>query len=148
MIPIKKLGRMKIHNRKRLESCSLFECPRCGRKVIRPTGEGKRLTACSQSCSQIGKRRGAYKESVIISGYEYIYSPEHPNAMKSGYIGKHRLVLESKLGRYLMDGEIAHHVNENKLDNRPENIELMTFSKHSSFHAKRKARENGKFIAV
>lgn len=38
MIPIKKLGRMRINNRKNLESCSLFECPRCGSRVIRPTG--------------------------------------------------------------------------------------------------------------
>lgn len=27
MIPIKRLGRMRINNRKRLEYCSLFECP-------------------------------------------------------------------------------------------------------------------------
>ena len=81
MIPIKRLGRMRVNNRKNLEYCSLFECPRCGSRVIRPTGEGNRLTACSQSCSQLGIRRGPYKESVIISGYEYIYMPEHPNAM-------------------------------------------------------------------
>ena len=97
MTPIKRLGRMRINNRKRLESCSLFECPKCGSLVIRPTGEGNRLTACSQSCSQLGIRRGSYKKSVIISGYEYIYMPEHPNAMKSGYVGKHRLVLENKI---------------------------------------------------
>ena len=72
MIPIKKLGKMRINNRKNLEYCSLFECPRCGSRVIRPTGEGNRLTACSQSCSQLGIRRGPYKESVIwIERYEY-----------------------------------------------------------------------------
>lgn len=148
MIPIKRLGRMRINNRKNLEYCSLFECPRCGSHVIRPTGEGNRLIACSQSCSQLGIRRGSYKESIIISGYEYIYKPEHPNAMKSGYIGKHRLVLEKKLGRFLKSDEVAHHVNENKLDNRPENIELMSFSEHSRLHAKEKVRKHGKFITI
>lgn len=148
MIPIKKIGKMRINNRKNLEYCSLFECQRCGNQIIRPTGEGNRLTACSQSCSQLGIARGAYKDSVIISGYEYIYNPKHPNAMKSGYVAKHRLVLEQKLGRFLKDGEVAHHINENKLDNRPENIELMTFSEHSSHHAKEKWRERGGFIAV
>lgn len=68
---------MRINNRKRLEYCSLFKCPKCGSLVIRPTGEGNRLTACSQSCSQLGVRRRSYKKSVIISGYEYIYMPEH-----------------------------------------------------------------------
>lgn len=53
MILIKRLGRMRINNRKRLEYCSLFKCPKCGSLVIRPTGEGNRLTACSQSCSHI-----------------------------------------------------------------------------------------------
>ena len=148
MTPIKRLGRMRINNRKRLESCSLFECPKCGSLVIRPTGEGNRLTACSQSCSQLGIRRGSYKKSVIISGYEYIYMPEHPNAMKSGYVGKHRLVLENKLGRFLKNNEVAHHVNENKLDNRPENIELMSFSEHSSLHAKEKWEERGGFVTI
>ena len=135
MIPIKKLGMMRINNRKNLEYCSLFECPRCGSRVIRPTGEGNRLTACSQSCSQLGIRRGPYKESVIISGYEYI-------------VGKHRLVLENKLGRYLRDGEIAHHVNENKLDNSPKNIELMSFSEHSGLHAREKWEERGGFVTI
>lgn len=148
MILVKKLGRMKINNRKNYESCSLFECPKCGKQVVRPTGEGNRLTACSQSCSQLGVTRGAYKESVIISGYEYVYKPTHPNAMKSGYVAKHRLVLEKKLGRFLNKNEVAHHKNENKLDNRPENIELMTFSEHSSFHAKEKWRERNGFVTV
>ena len=92
---------MRINNRKRLEYCSLFKCPKCGSLVIRPTGEGNRLTACSQSCSQLGVRRKSYKKSVIISGYEYVYMPEHPNAMKSGYVGKHinaRIFQNSKIG--------------------------------------------------
>lgn len=130
MILIKRLGRMRINNRKRLESCSLFKCPKCGSLVIRPTGEGNRLTACSQSCSQLGIRRKSYRKNVIISGYEYVYMPEHPNAMKSGYVGKHRLVLE------------------NKLDNSPENIELMSFSEHSRLHAKEKWEERGGFVKI
>ena len=74
--------------------------------------------------------------------------PEHPNAMKSGYVGKHRLVLENKLGRFLKNNEVAHHVNENKLDNSPENIELMSFSEHSRLHAKEKWEERGGFVKI
>ena len=29
MIPIKRIGKMRINNRKREEFCSLFECPVC-----------------------------------------------------------------------------------------------------------------------
>lgn len=93
-------------------------------------------------------RRKAYRNSIVISGYEYEYMPEHPNAIKMGYVAKHRLVLEQKLGRMLKDDEVAHHVNGNKLDNRAENIELMSFSEHSRYHAKEKWKERGGFVAI
>lgn len=149
MIPKFKIGKMSINGRKNKEYCSLFSCPVCGKDIIKPTGEGRRLTACSQRCSQIGKRRGSYKPFVIINGYKYIYMPDHPNCTSLGYIAEHRLVLENKIGRLLKHDEVAHHINENKFDNSPENLELMSFSEHSSYHAKRRFRGvNNEFITV
>lgn len=149
MIPKFKVGKMVINGRKNKEYCSMFECPVCGKNIIKPTGEGKRLTACSQSCSQMGKRRGNYKPFVVISGYKYIYAPNHPNCTKSGYVAEHRIVLENKIGRFLNNYEVAHHINENKFDNRPENLELMSFSNHSSYHAKRRLRgDKNEFVAI
>lgn len=37
----------------------------------------------------------------------------------------HRHVWEKANGRKLAEGEIVHHVNENKRDNRPENLEVL-----------------------
>ena len=73
--------------------------------------------------------------------------PEHPNAIKRGrYIAEHRYVLEQKIGRLLTRLEIAHHSNENKQDNRPENLEVLTISQHNKYHSlKRKRKSNGKF---
>ncbi|HFI0056077.1 TPA: HNH endonuclease [Streptococcus suis] len=48
----------------------------------------------------------------------------------------------------LREDEVAHHVNGNKLDNRAENIELMSFSEHSRHHAKEKWKERGGFVAI
>ena len=68
------------------------------------------------------------------SGYILIYSPDHPFRSKLGYVMEHRLVLEKKLGRYLKKGEIPHHINGIKYDNRPENIELVTHDQHMKIH--------------
>lgn len=49
-------------------------------------------------------------------------------------IRKSRVMLASKLGRAIAPNEIAHHVNEDKTDDRPENIKLETATSHNRHH--------------
>lgn len=64
---------------------------------------------------------GKYKRS----GYWFIYQPKHPFANSTGYIRKHRLIMEKKIGRLLKKEEVVHHINGVKNDNKPENLYLM-----------------------
>lgn len=46
----------------------------------------------------------------------------------------HRWLMEQKLGRKLSSDELVHHVNEDTMDNRIENLEVMSRSEHTRLH--------------
>jgi hypothetical protein len=42
--------------------------------------------------------------------------------------------MENKLGRYLLYNEDVHHKNEDKTDNSPDNLEVLTKADHARKH--------------
>lgn len=77
------------------------------------------------------------KKVITKQGYILVKCPNHPNAnkgRKGAYIFEHRLVMSNYLKRPLKDGEIVHHRNMNKSDNRIENLVLMTNDEHMRLH--------------
>jgi hypothetical protein len=66
-------------------------------------------------------------------GYLWVFYPCHPNNFR-GWFSHHRAVMELFLNRYLEPGEIVHHINDIKDDNRIDNLELITRSGHVSCH--------------
>lgn len=81
-----------------------------------------------------------YSIKKIISKGDYYYAlcPEHPNATKNGYVLLHRIVAEYKIGRLLRPDEDAHHKNENKKDNRQDNIEIISHVQHAREHSRKR----------
>ena len=61
--------------------------------------------------------------------------PEHPRANKNGYVKRAILVMEKKLGRPLRKGEIVHHIDGNRTNDRPDNLMLFSSNAdHVRFH--------------
>ena len=59
---------------------------------------------------------------ITPNGYVNIKTAGHPRANPGGYVFEHILVCERILGKHLPPGAVPHHINENKIDNRPENL--------------------------
>jgi hypothetical protein len=68
-------------------------------------------------------------------GYVLVHAQNHPHHDSDGNVREHILIIEKHLGRYLVDGEIVHHINHVKWDNRIENLQLMTEHDHIVLHS-------------
>lgn len=126
-----------------------FKCGKCKKDFENhPSSKSK---YCSQECfhkSRIGVKRpehgkkmsgegnGRWKGGKLVDkdGYFLILASQHPHRNGGGYVREHRLVMEKHIGRYLKHGEVVHHKNEDKQDNRIGNLELLTKEEHDKHH--------------
>lgn len=97
-----------------------------------------------------GKDNGRWNDGQLLSSHGYVMvrvGKDHPRAFGNGYAYQHDLVMEAHLGRSLEAGEVVHHRNEIKTDNRVENLELLTGSTHMMLHdAERERDSRGRFV--
>lgn len=67
-------------------------------------------------------------------GYLYVYAPRHKMANAAGKVYIHRYVAQEHYGIELTSDMIVHHKDENKLNNDPSNLVIMSYEEHGSHH--------------
>jgi hypothetical protein len=68
-------------------------------------------------------------------GYLYFCDSGHPLADINGRVYLHRHLASIKLGRWVTSEEVVHHIDENKLNNSDDNLQVLSSSEHASIHA-------------
>lgn len=113
-------------------------CPICKEKNPVPVndvrnwirGVRKQMPGTHRAC----KYSGNYTNGA---GYEFLWMPDHPNAMDKKYVAKHIFVMSEYLGRAIdTANESVHHVDGDKANNDITNLQL-----RKRFHGKGQAWE-------
>ncbi len=111
-------------------------CERCGTERLVMIIKGVPRSRLCRKCHIAdisGKNSPKFNNGIMSKhGYVFVRVPEHPRADYHGYVPRARIVLEKKLGRYLIDNYHFHHLNGIKNDDRPENLIEVSPSAHST----------------
>jgi hypothetical protein len=99
-------------------------CEQCGRIRYYSPSTIKRTKRVG-ICGNCRKK----EKTMSTDGYWEIRVPEHKHKIK-----EHRYFMEKKIGRKLLSTELVHHINGKKLDNRIENLEIMSRAEHNILH--------------
>lgn len=126
------------------QSTVRYHLLRCGIKM-RDRAQAVRMASGKISAAHAGKPKAKWSQeskdrlSAIRFGSGKGYSIK-----KGGYVqltsgphkhrGLHSVIMEALIGRPLAEGECVHHIDENKHNNDPRNLRLMTRSTHTHLH--------------
>lgn len=83
--------------------------------------------------------------TCLHGGYVWEFAPGHPLQNQWGWVAQHRLVAETMLGRPLRQSkdkhiaEAVHHLDGDRVNNSPRNLQVLTRTEHHRKHARERA---------
>ncbi len=89
---------------------------------------------CSRQCSgrwHTGRRNGWYRSGLCFNRRIGRWVIDGRDGSRTYF---YRAVMEAKLGRELTPDEVIHHVDGDRTNDDPANLELMTQRTHSRLH--------------
>ncbi len=96
--------------------------------------KAKLLPCRTDSAVRMQRRRLGFESREILFNREFISQGYKHIRKNGGYKREHIIICESIIGRKLKKGEVVHHVNGVKLDNRPENLYVCNRDEHNKAH--------------
>ena len=119
-----------------------FKCKYCKiafcRRVFKRKGITYKYNYCSVKCARKDLNVGEHQRVAGKAG-GLVRADKFRGTGKRGYIKwfkghQHRFVMEWILGRRLLSNEIVHHIDEDKHNNHPDNLEILTRAEHTLIH--------------
>lgn len=126
------------HNVAQTKEPVIKSCLRCGVVLqLKPSQSARQY--CSRACQTLGRIKRPTERmhngrpvKVDSKGYLMLWEPDHPNKIHKGWQYEHRLVMERTAGRLLTRDEHVDHINRDKQDNRPENLQILSAVEHAA----------------
>lgn len=126
------------HNQKLFAMRRKSYCAICDSEFSVPLSQYERVKCCSRKCGYIrrseNRRNGPHKPFISTQGYWFIKIHGHHRALKDGRVKIADIVAEEKLGRKLLKTEVVHHIDGDKQNDHPDNLEVMDKIEHDRYH--------------
>lgn len=128
------------HNIAQTKEAVVKVCPVCGKEMRLKPSQAPR-NYCSRLCMGRGKtKRPLDREHngrparLDQRGYVLVWQPDYPGAIPAlkGWVYEHRLIASKVIGRPLTRDEQVDHINRDKQDNRPKNLQILDQFGHAA----------------